>query len=80
MIQPGQLTRDDLQRLLEMLNAELAKQDTLGEMYVVGGAVMSLAFDARESTRDIDAVFRPAREVREAASRVARRAEVRATR
>ena len=70
-----QLTRSDIQRLFELLNHELAAVDTEGEVYLVGGAVMCLALDARPATRDVDAYFRPTRVVREAAARVAARAD-----
>lgn len=65
------LTKADIRRLLELLNAELAAQNTVGEIYVVGGAVMCIALDARDATIDVDAFFKPARLVREAAARVA---------
>lgn len=70
------LTRSDMLRLFELLDGELASEGVQGELYLVGGAVMCLALEARDATRVVDALFRPARIVREAASRVAVRAGV----
>jgi predicted nucleotidyltransferase len=70
------LTRADIRRLFDLLAAELEAEGVEGELYLVGGAVMCLALNAREATRDIDAFFRPAQIVREAAARVAARSGV----
>lgn len=67
------LTRADIRRLLGRLDAELELDDARGEVYLVGGAVMCLVLKVRPATRDLDAFFRPAKLVRQAAARVAAR-------
>jgi hypothetical protein len=65
------LTAERIQELFLLLNDRLAFEDLVGELYIVGGAVMTLAFQARPSTNDVDAVFAPKAAVRRLAKEVA---------
>jgi hypothetical protein len=66
------LDRDSIARFLTELAAELDAHGVRGEMFIVGGAAMALAYNTRRATSDIGAVFEPKMVVYEAAARVAR--------
>jgi hypothetical protein len=65
------LSKNQIELLFAALNTELRQEDTKGELYLMGGAVMCLVYDARASTHDVDALFKPSKKVREAAARAA---------
>lgn len=58
------LTKEQIGRYLEEINTRLAAQDIRGEVVLCGGAVMTLAYDARLSTKDIDGIFAPSEAIR----------------
>ena len=65
------LGRNELLNAFELLDDELGRMGVEADLFVVGGAAMAVAYDARRATIDVDAVFAPSKEVRTAASRVA---------
>jgi hypothetical protein len=65
------LSREAILSALNALSEELKKEDITGEVCIFGGTVMVLAFTARISTKDVDAVFVPSQSIRRAAARVA---------
>lgn len=64
------LTREAILAALRALSAELGKHSITGEICLFGGTVMVLAFTARVSTKDVDAIFQPAQLIRDLARRV----------
>jgi hypothetical protein len=66
------LSRERINELLHKLNDELLTKNIEGEILMVGGAVMSLVYFARESTKDIDALFAPKAEMYAAIESIAK--------
>jgi hypothetical protein len=64
-------TRARIVSALQALGDELTRQGVRGQIFVVGGAAMALAYSTRRVTRDIDAVFEPKSSIYTAAARVA---------
>ena len=65
------LTSEKILRLFHDLNDELAKSQETAEIGIIGGAVMCLVFNARASTRDVAAIFKPTHLVRSLAAKLA---------
>ena len=64
------LSDTEIRQALQEMDATLAQRGIKGEICLFGGAVMVLAFHARQSTRDVDAIFAPATILREVAAEV----------
>lgn len=65
------LTRAKILSALETLGRELTRQGVRGQIFIVGGAAMALAYSTRRVTKDVDAVFEPKAIIYETAARVA---------
>lgn len=65
------MLKEEMLTYLQALHQELQTKDIRGEICLYGGAVMYLVYNARPSTKDVDAVFEPAQSIRDAAQRVA---------
>lgn len=63
------LGREQILAVLYELAEELDRQGVRAEVFLVGGAAMTLAYDTRRATRDVDAIFEPKQTVYAAARR-----------
>lgn len=65
------LTAADIETAFTLLNEQLKHQQISAECFLIGGAVMCLAFHARPATKDVDGWFTEPQAVRTAAKIVA---------
>jgi hypothetical protein len=61
----SRLERATILKAFQEMSDELGRRGITGELCLFGGAVMVLAFAARVSTKDVDAVFQPTHPMRE---------------
>ena len=66
------LSKEEILKLFNLLNESLSNDDVIGELYLMGGAVMCLSFNARASTKDVDCVFEPSKIIREKSIEIAK--------
>lgn len=65
------LDRRAIEDAFRRLGDRLERRGVVADVYIFGGAAMSLVYDSRRATRDIDAVFQPHGVVLEEARAVA---------
>ena len=70
------LLADEIRNYLQELSDKLCVLDIQGEICLYGGAVMCLAYAARPSTKDVDAIFEPTQTIRSIVQQVAKSHEL----
>ena len=66
------MTKQEIEVYFERLSEILSTHGVVGEIALFGGAAMVLAYKARVSTKDVDAIFEPKDVVYKAAAEVSR--------
>jgi hypothetical protein len=65
------LTKERILDLFNQVNHLLRERGELGEIGLVGGAVMCLVYNTRAATKDVDGVFEPSSVIRDIARQIA---------
>ena len=65
------LSKEQILKYLKRLSDESGKENLKCEVLVIGGAAMVLAFNARPSTKDVDAIFQPKNRIYELSKKIA---------
>ncbi len=66
------MDKEEILQYFELINKELKSTGMQGEILVAGGASMCLAFSARSSTKDVDAIYEPKTEIGKIAQKIAK--------
>lgn len=66
-----ELSKNDVEKYLSCVNEKLSQRQKHGEIVIAGGASLMMVYNARNSTHDIDALFKPSKEFREIISEIA---------
>jgi len=64
------VTRNHILKLFHILNDKLKDNNIRGDILIYGGAMMSLCFNSRESSGDIDGLFQPSDNIKELAKEI----------
>ena len=65
------INRKQIKTYLKRLDEVLRNNSVKGELCLYGGALICLLYNARPSTKDVDAVFEPSEKIRKSAEQVA---------
>ncbi len=63
--------KTEILKYLRELNDRLKEKEIKGQIWLFGGTVMCLAFNARPATKDIDAIFEPKQVIYDLARQIA---------
>ncbi|MDI6793102.1 MAG: DUF6036 family nucleotidyltransferase [bacterium] len=71
------IKKEQIKTYLKKMDEILCSMGVTGELCLYGGSVMCLVYNARPSTKDVDAIFEPAQKIREAVECVAEEFDLR---
>ena len=67
------MKKNSILEYLRELNSGLADIGKHGEMFMIGGAVLTLVYNVRDATRDVDCRFKPRKEILDIAATIAKK-------